>query len=64
MPDDSGLEKSVLEQIVDEMFTSLDCKDPFDAHSVDLLKQLAQKGDLSKASRVQAAIRADQGLNE
>ncbi len=55
------LQKSLVEQIIEEMFASLEGKEPFTPPTIQALKELAQRGDLSKATQVAKIIKAGFG---
>lgn len=55
------VESSLVEQIFDEMFAKIEDKNEFDPRIVQRLKELAQRGDLSKATQVAKAIKVEPG---
>jgi hypothetical protein len=58
MPEDTQIEETILEQILDEMFTKLEASANFDPVVIQMLRQLASKGDLKKPAQVAKAIQA------
>jgi hypothetical protein len=54
--------RSLVEQIIDEMFASLEAHPEFNADVIQELKRLAQTGDLKKAAYVTKAIKFSQTL--
>ena len=56
MPDDTQIEKPILQQILNDMFSKLEGNSDFDPQTVQSLKQLADKGDLKKSAQVSKAI--------
>ena len=52
------LPKSLAEQILDEMFASIEAREEFDDQTIQKLKQLALSGDLKKASQVTKVIKS------
>jgi soluble cytochrome b562 len=57
MTDQQHIPKSLTDEILDEMFATLSKREEFDKATVDELKQLAQAGELKKASQVTKAIK-------
>jgi hypothetical protein len=55
--EETPIQKSLIEQIVDEMFVSLEARKEFGTQIVQELKQLAIRGELKKAPRVAKAIK-------
>jgi hypothetical protein len=53
-----GLQEPLIDQIFDEMFSTLEERDEFDAVLLDELKNLARRGELRKAAQVTKVIRA------
>ena len=60
MAENTTIPKSLVEQILDDMFASLDAREEFDAQTVRGLRDLAQRGGLTKPARVAEAIESDQ----
>ncbi len=52
---------SLVEQVLDKMFTTLEGRVEFDNLTVQRLKELAANGDLSKAKREEDAIKSEPG---
>lgn len=50
--------KSLTEQILDEMFASIEARAEFDTQIIQMLKQLALTGDLKKAPQVTKVIKS------
>ena len=61
MPDDTQIEKPILQQILDDMFSKLEGNSDFDPQTVQSLKQLADKGDLRNPLRYQRQSKSDRG---
>lgn len=57
MTEETVIQKSLIEQIFDEMFASIEGREEFDAPTIQKLKQLAVSGDLMKATQVTEAIK-------
>jgi len=57
MGDEATIQKSLLEQILDDMLARVERREEFDVLSIEKLKQLAQSGDLTKPKQVAAAIK-------
>jgi len=51
------VQKSLVEQILDDLFANIEKLEEFDAHTLQRLKQLAASGNLKKAAQVIQAIR-------
>jgi len=51
------LQKSLVEQILDEMFATLGAQPDFEADTIADLKRLAAEGDLKKDAKVISALR-------
>ena len=65
MPDNTTIPKSLVEQILEDMFASLDAREEFDAQTVRGLRELARQGDLGKTAKVTKVIKAGQrGVDE
>lgn len=56
MTEQMAVEKSIAEQIFDEMFAVIEKRSEFDAQTVERLKALVARGDLGKAAEVIKAI--------
>ena len=61
MPEDTQIEKPILEQILDEMFSKLEANADFAPEAIQMLRQLAVRGDLKKPAQVSKAIQAQSG---
>lgn len=48
--------KPLVEQILDDMFASLETRQEFDTQTIESLKRLAQQGGLTKSKQVEKAI--------
>ena len=57
MVERTDIPKSLLEQILDEMFANLEKRDEFDSNAIHKLRQLASSGNLTKQREVTEAIR-------
>ncbi len=57
MTEETIIQKSLVEQIFDEMFASIEEREEFDAQIIKKLKQLAVSGDLKKATQVSRTIK-------
>jgi hypothetical protein len=55
------VQKSLVEQILDDMFANIEELEEFDAELLQRLKQLAVSGNLKKASQIIRAIKAASG---
>jgi len=58
MEEEITIQKSLVEQIFDEMFVQLEGRVEFDTTAIQKLRQLTISGNLSKATRVTEAIKA------
>ena len=58
MPQGIVVQKSLVEQILDNMFASIAQKEEFDVDTIRRLKKLAERGDLKKAPRVAEAVKS------
>lgn len=63
MSDDKEIQKSIIEQIYDEMFHILEEGDIFDNISIEKLKILANKGDLKKEKTVYKVLKSKEENN-
>ncbi|NQE05923.1 hypothetical protein C5S32_08630 [ANME-1 cluster archaeon GoMg1] len=61
MTEETIIQKSLVEQIFDEMFASIEEREEFDAQTIQKLKQLTVSGDLKKATQVTKAIKLASG---
>ena len=61
MRQEAPIQKTLIEQIFDEMFTNIERKKEFDEEIIKKLKQLAISGNLKKASHVIKVIRSASG---
>lgn len=59
----TGIEKSLLEQIFDEMLTSLEGQAEFDTCSVEVIKRLVDGGNL-KTQKVIEGLKSVAGGND
>ena len=57
MTGSAPVQKSLVEQILDEMFAALETQAAFDANTVASLKQLVSEGNLAKDAKVISALR-------
>jgi hypothetical protein len=65
MAENTTIPKSLVEQILEDMFARLDAREEFDAQTVRRLRDLARRGGLKKAPQVTKAIEAAQrGVDE
>jgi hypothetical protein len=55
------VQKSLVEQILDDMFANIEELEEFDAELLQKLKQLAVSGNLKKAPQIIRAIKAASG---
>ncbi len=58
MTKETTIQKSLVEQILDEVFATIEGREEFDAPTIQKLKQLAISGDLRKAPQVAKAIKS------
>ena len=61
MTEETIIQRSLVEQIFDEMFASIEGREEFDAQTIQKLKQLAVSGDLKKATQATKAIKLASG---
>ncbi len=61
MAENIEVQKSLIDQITEEMFVRLGGNEAFDAETLQVLKELAERGDLSKAVQVAKIIKAQTG---
>jgi hypothetical protein len=55
------IEKTLIGQVFDEMFTNIEGQEEFDAQMIKNLKQLAINGNLKKAAQITKAIKSASG---
>ena len=58
MVEETSGQKSLVEQILDEMFTLIEGREEFDIPTIEKLKQLVISGNLTKAKQVVEAIKS------
>ena len=58
MVEETSSQKSLVEQILDEMFTIIEGREEFDIPTIEKLKQLVIGGNLTKAKQVAEAIKS------
>jgi len=58
MAKDIIVQQSLVEQILNEMFTTLKEQDEFDTHTLQRLEELAKSGSLNKVKRVAESIKS------
>lgn len=58
MTEETNIQKSLMEQVLDEMFASIEGRQEFDADTIQKLKQLAMRGDLTKETKETQIIEA------
>ncbi|MBW1932806.1 MAG: hypothetical protein JRI56_07295 [Deltaproteobacteria bacterium] len=64
MAKDTIIQPSLIEQILNEMFTTLKGRGEFDTHTIQKIKALAASGNLGKVKKVEEAIKsAPQGTS-
>ncbi len=56
MVEETSGQKSLVAQILDEMFASVKLLSSFDAETIQKLKQLAMRGDLTEETQIIEAI--------
>lgn len=61
MGEEIAIPKSLVEQILDEMFASIEGQKEFDDRTIQHLKKLAISGDLKKPPQVTKAIKSVRG---
>ena len=57
MTDKKIVQKSLVDEILDEMFATLEKREEFDKSTIDGLKELALSGELKKAPQVIKVIK-------
>jgi hypothetical protein len=55
---DTTIQPSLVEQILNEMFKTLEGRGEFDSHTIQKLKALAASDNLGKAKKVEEAIKS------
>jgi len=58
MAEETSGQKSLVEQILDEMFTIIEGREEFDIPTIEKLKHLVASGNLTKAKQVAEAIKS------
>jgi hypothetical protein len=58
MVEETSGQKSLVEQILDEMFTIIEGREEFDIPTIEKLKQLVISGNLTKAKQVAETIKS------
>jgi uncharacterized membrane-anchored protein len=61
---EGGLQEPLVDQILDEMWSSLKDRDEFSPAALQELKNLARRGELRKAAEVAKVIKSAGGHNE
>ncbi|MFQ5539969.1 MAG: hypothetical protein ACE5FB_06165 [Candidatus Binatia bacterium] len=61
--EENQVQKSLLEDILDQTFMSIEEHETFDSETIRKLKQLMASGDLAKPKKVIDAIRSGSGGN-
>jgi phosphoenolpyruvate carboxylase len=61
MMEETSIQKSLVEQILDEMFADIEGRDVFDKQVIQKLRQLAESGDLKKPANVIKVIKSASG---
>lgn len=61
MAKDIIIQKSLVEQILNEMFITLEGRDEFDTRIIQRLKELAVSGNLNKVKKVAESINSAPG---
>ena len=56
MMSDTPVKASLVEQILEDMFSKIEGREEFDQQTIDRLKHLAASGDLQKPTEVAKAI--------
>jgi hypothetical protein len=57
MTEEPPVQKSLIEQILDEMFSKIEGVEEFDERTTQQLKQLASSGDFNKIEEIKKVIR-------
>lgn len=58
MTEDIQIQKSLVQQIYDEMFSKIEGQEEFDISIIDNIKRLAANGELKKPQKVSKAIKS------
>jgi len=58
MAEGNGIKKPLVEQILDEMFASIEVREEFDTPTIQKLKKLVVSGGLGEAKQVAKAIKS------
>jgi hypothetical protein len=61
MTEETPIQKSLVEQILDEMFANIEGREEFDVQMIQKLKQLAANDGLRKAPQVVKTIESPPG---
>jgi len=61
MTKETKIEKSLVEQILDEMFLAIERREEFDDETIERLKELVSRGGLNKPQQVTSAIKSSTG---
>ena len=57
MADDKAVQKSLIEQIYDELTTRLENKEGFDTELIQKIKELSNNGELKKHAKLQSVLK-------
>ena len=52
MADQGSIQKSLVEQIFDELFSVIEGREEFDSETIASIRQMVEKGNLKKAAQV------------
>ena len=63
MADQTEIQKSLVEQIFDEMLTVLEGREEFNSQSVEIIKRLAKNGDLKTQKVIDGLKSAVEGTS-
>ena len=58
MQEETFIPKSLVEQIIDQMFVHIEGHEEFDNEAINKLRQLALSGDLKKSTRIVTIIKS------
>ena len=61
MIEKTTIKKSLIEQIIDEMFENIEKHEEFDMRTIQNLKQLASTGDIKKSSLITNTVKVTSG---
>jgi hypothetical protein len=61
MEEKTNIPKSLTEQILDEMFASIEVRKEFDAHTIQKLKELIESGDSKKVPEITTTLKSAEG---